>query len=303
MKKEEKARSHQRVAADFSISVRWMDHTGLPRHIAARGMDLSKSGARILAHEPIPPGSEITLDAPLYNVNGKGAVRYCSRRGGNYSIGIQFADDAASSVQVPPPRLPDYYEVLQISPNADDITIHRVYRIMAARFHPDNKESGDPEKFRLLTAAHEVLSDFEKRGEYDAQYARQSGRPLAVFELKDFVDDVNGEFNRRVGLLCLLYNQRRHRPSSPGLSVLQLEAMMAFPREYLDFTLWYLREKKLVASVENSDYCLTAAGVDYIEANVPSTHVAARLLSPYVAPQSPAVKAPEQVNPKVRMLA
>ena len=37
----------------------------------------------------------------------------------------------------------DYYEVLQVSPNADLDTIHRVYRLLAQRFHPDNRESGN----------------------------------------------------------------------------------------------------------------------------------------------------------------
>ena len=44
----------------------------------------------------------------------------------------------------------DYYEFLQISPHADVDTIHRVYRYLAARLHPDNPESGDAEMFRLL---------------------------------------------------------------------------------------------------------------------------------------------------------
>ena len=44
----------------------------------------------------------------------------------------------------------DYYEFLQISPNADAETIHRVYRFLAARLHPDNNETGHEENFRLL---------------------------------------------------------------------------------------------------------------------------------------------------------
>lgn len=36
----------------------------------------------------------------------------------------------------------DYYEVLQISPNADADTIQRVFRLLAQRFPPDNAESG-----------------------------------------------------------------------------------------------------------------------------------------------------------------
>ncbi|HVZ82912.1 MAG TPA: DnaJ domain-containing protein, partial [Terracidiphilus sp.] len=64
----------------------------------------------------------------------------------------------------------DYYEFLQISPNAEIDTIHRVYRYLAARYHPDNPASADPEKFALLRMAYEVLSDPARRAEYDATY-------------------------------------------------------------------------------------------------------------------------------------
>ena len=42
-------------------------------------------------------------------------------------------------------ELPDYYEFLQISPNAQTSTIHRVYRFLAGRLHPDIAETGDAE--------------------------------------------------------------------------------------------------------------------------------------------------------------
>ena len=53
----------------------------------------------------------------------------------------------------------DYYEVLQISRNAEVETIHRVYRMMATRFHPDNPRTGNTETFLLLKRAYQVLSD------------------------------------------------------------------------------------------------------------------------------------------------
>ena len=53
----------------------------------------------------------------------------------------------------------DYYETLQISANAEPETIHRVFRLLAQRFHPDNKESGNGARFRELTEAYQVLSD------------------------------------------------------------------------------------------------------------------------------------------------
>src|ERR1035438_7121577 len=47
----------------------------------------------------------------------------------------------------------DYYEALQISPNADQETVHRVYRVQAQRFHPDNQETGHAPTFRLIADA------------------------------------------------------------------------------------------------------------------------------------------------------
>jgi hypothetical protein len=40
---------------------------------------------------------------------------------------------------------------------------------------------------------------------------------------------------------------------------------MALPREYLVFTVWYLRAKGYVKAEDNSDYSLTPEGVDYLE--------------------------------------
>ena len=40
----------------------------------------------------------------------------------------------------------DHYDLLQISSQANSDTIHRVYRFLASRFHPDNPESGDAER-------------------------------------------------------------------------------------------------------------------------------------------------------------
>ncbi len=60
----------------------------------------------------------------------------------------------------------DYYEALQISVNAEPETVHRVYRLFAQRFHPDNKETGSESRFRLVTEAYRVLSDPKLRAQY-----------------------------------------------------------------------------------------------------------------------------------------
>ena len=172
----------------------------------------------------------------------------------------------------------DYYELLQISPNAELETIQRVYKMLAARYHPDNPETGDVDKFVTLNKAHEILTDRKLRAEYDANYAASNTEPISLFEMKEFAAGVDGEANRRMGILCLLYNRRRSNPDDPGLSLLEFEAMMSFPREHLMFTMWYLKEMDCVRQDENSDYVITGVGVDYVESHLPQNRLLYRLL-------------------------
>ena len=182
---------------------------------------------------------------------------------------------------------PDYYEVLQISRNADAETVQRVYRFMAARFHPDNSRTGDIERFLLLRQAYEVLSDPEVRAKYDARSGEADSVPLDIFELQDFIDGTEGEMNRRLGVLSILYHRRRRNEERPYLSLLDLEKRMALPREYLVFTLWYLRTKGYVRAEDNSDYSVTPEGVDYLESASNHNQIARDLMSPRGASAGP----------------
>jgi curved DNA-binding protein len=67
----------------------------------------------------------------------------------------------------------DHYEILQVNPAAEPDTIHRVYRLLAQRFHPDNKETGDESRFRKIHEAYLILSNPEKRAQYDVSYHQQ----------------------------------------------------------------------------------------------------------------------------------
>ena len=63
----------------------------------------------------------------------------------------------------------DYYEVLGVDKNADDATIKKAYRQLAKKYHPD-MNPGDKEaevKFKEASEAYAVLSDPDKRRQYD----------------------------------------------------------------------------------------------------------------------------------------
>jgi len=173
----------------------------------------------------------------------------------------------------------DYYEFLHISPNAESETVHRVYRFLAGRFHPDNPATGDAEMFRLLNSAYEVLSDPARRSEYDAMRRREAPHADPLSEKIDFMDQLEGEKNRRVALLALLYFQRRSNPRFPEVPLAEVERRMGFPRDYLDFTTWYLQKKGYISRADNSDFTLTAEGVDFIESQRVNLPMLNRLLT------------------------
>jgi curved DNA-binding protein len=157
----------------------------------------------------------------------------------------------------------DYYEFLQISPNADADTVHRVYRFLASRLHPDNLDTGHAESFHLLKTAYDVLSDPRRRAEYDA--ARAQGHPEPFSATVDFMDTFDGEVNRRLAVLAVLYYRRRTTPNYPEVSLAEIEERMGFPRDYLDFTMWYLSKKGYITKADNAQFTLTAEGVDFVE--------------------------------------
>lgn len=173
----------------------------------------------------------------------------------------------------------DYYEVLQVSPHADSETIDRVFRHLAKRYHPDNQETGDAERFNLLVEAFRTLSDPELRASYDARHAEIRERQWKVLDQESAGDNVEADRRIRLAILSLLYTARRQDVDAPGLGVYEMERLLGCPEHHMKFHIWYLKENGWVQRLENGQYAITAQGVDRVaEAGVPGPEQGPRML-------------------------
>jgi len=156
----------------------------------------------------------------------------------------------------------DYYEILEISPNANSGTIERVFRHLAQRYHPDNQDTGDHFRFNQVVEAHNTLRDPVKRAQYDIQHSNNSG---VLWKLSEEASDSKGiqrDADIQNKLLSILYVKRRQNISDPGIGPLDLERMSGCPAEHLEFHIWYLKEKGWIAKTESGMIAITVEGVD-----------------------------------------
>jgi molecular chaperone DnaJ len=114
----------------------------------------------------------------------------------------------------------DYYEVLGVDRNADDATLKKAYRALAKKYHPD-MNPGDAEaekKFKEASEAYAVLSDAEKRRQYD-QFGHaafeQGGAGAGGFDGFNFNGDMGDIFGDIFGDLFGGGSRRRGGANGP----------------------------------------------------------------------------------------
>jgi curved DNA-binding protein len=158
----------------------------------------------------------------------------------------------------------DYYEILEVSPGAGLETIERVYRLLAKRYHPDNKKTGDARKFDSLVKAYRILSDPEKRAGYDAIY--ESAKTQQWRSFMNSIPHDGAEGDRRIyqAILSILYLARRRDAENAGVGIFQLEKLLGLSENHLNFHIWYLREKGWIQRIENGGFAISASGVDVV---------------------------------------
>jgi hypothetical protein len=161
----------------------------------------------------------------------------------------------------------DYYEVLQLSRQADTDTIHRVFHVLAQRYHPDNRETGNELLFRKVVEAHNSLSNAERRAAYDVRLASADKTRLRIFDSLESTQGVQAEIRKRKGVLRLLYTKRLTDPTQPAMRGREFAEMLGCPIEHLEFSLWFLRERKLILRADNNCFEITGNGVEAFESD------------------------------------
>ena len=156
----------------------------------------------------------------------------------------------------------DFYELLELSPNANAATVERVFRYLAKKNHPDTSPASDGIMFGKLVEAYETLRCPQKRAAYDIAYEQHKETRIKIAE---GANAAGNDCVERYKLLSILYAQRRRDFKKPGIGLGSLEELVDFPPEVMQFHIWYFRQKDWVTREESGQFSITAAGVDQIE--------------------------------------
>ncbi len=187
------------------------------------------------------------------------------------------------------PESVDYYELLMISPRADRAMVEWSVRLMLRRYGPENKATGDVEKYSLVQQAFRTLADSEKRAEYDETYGLDTEstpsedtadnsknghapKPNALSLLKPAPlrssvtrEHVLTQQQIRQGIISVVYDAMAQRSRNPELGRAEIVRVLGRSNDELEFALWLLREEKLIRTTPNGAYSATAKGVRWAE--------------------------------------
>jgi curved DNA-binding protein CbpA len=166
-------------------------------------------------------------------------------------------------------KFQDHYAFLGVDPRADLEVIKAAHAKLAEKFHPDNRETGDEEKLNGVNLALEILSDPSLRAEFDKIKGISKDEGDLKFSGVGFFTALGREAALRATVLCILYDRRRLKPFTPGLSIRITESMLEVSSEELYFALWYLKQRGFVFSDDKSNLQITVDGMDYLENNKP----------------------------------
>lgn len=177
-------------------------------------------------------------------------------------------------------KFQDHYALLGIDSRADSETIQAAYSKLAEKYHPDNRGTGDEDKFEAINIAYEVLSDPTLRAGFDKLKGIDHEANKPQFSGVEFFHALEHGTALRSAVLCVLYDRRRIKSTRPSLSMRHLENMLQVTTEELNFALWYLKQRGLVINDDKSSLEITVEGMDHLERNRPSAEAVMPLIKP-----------------------
>lgn len=180
----------------------------------------------------------------------------------------------------PEGKFQDHYVVLGVAPKSSMEDIHQAYQLLVKRYHPSNGTAPDAEKFKDINLAYEVLSDPATRRMFDDLRPDASKDAPPDFDSDGFFETLRTEQNRRMTVLCLLYDRRRFKPVLGSLSQRHLEQMIQATPEQLQLAIFYLQKRGYVEMNDKSSYLITVDGMDYLEKAPPPPEFVKGMLKP-----------------------
>ena len=158
--KTQRRQVRRKPAGSAVIHIEMKDGVNGPHWVTGDLVDIIDSGCGLALPAPLTPGSTVLVRGKWSQNRAadqsKAGVRWCVRRtDGTFRAGLQFVPDEERTNSRNPDKL-DCYEVMQLSPHADRNIISHVYRMLALRYHPDNAETGNSEKFIRLSKAYQT---------------------------------------------------------------------------------------------------------------------------------------------------
>ena len=242
-----------------------VDTSGQSQRLSAEILDISETGIKVQLQTKLVRGVTYTLETAVVLPSRQARVKWCRA---NFSVlfhaGLVFVEKTTPAA-APDAGEEDLYELLQVNPKATPDTIHRVYRILAQRHHPDNRETGDEHLFKRLTRAYETLFEWGLRAAYDLSREQCHRIRARLFTSMETTLGKESERRKRAGVLNVLYARRVQDPVNHTLTVFDFEELLGVPRDHLEFTLWYLRERGYISRTDNNRFQITISGVDYAE--------------------------------------
>jgi curved DNA-binding protein CbpA len=190
-------------------------------------------------------------------------------------------------------KFQDHYAVLGIDPKSDSETIQRAYAKLAQKYYPNNSATANADMFEAVNMAYETLSDPELRGIFDKLKGVGQEETGPKFSGLEFFDALGRDSVLRAAILCVLYDRRRSKPSTPSLSMRHLEVVVEAKEVELSSALWYLKQRGLVASDDKSSLQITVDGMDFLENNKPAPQEIMAFIKPSALAGSSAQTKPQ----------